>query len=367
VRLRYALFVLLFSISLTGQEEPLPPVTPRAPSAEVMLIALASEPIRDYREPSLADAARNNDYVTFDALYREAKARGENVAAFDALHALWTYNVTDPIGAFYGADMYERLSRAYPGFAAFIADHSIVDSNGNVFYPTSETREFVLARALEGRTTSRTLVAGDLLSPPTPAPVQSARNDDGLRARRSSRTTTKPATSVVAEKTQKTAPAATIKSGGQAILPVPAAAPAAVPVPAHARASQSATGQAGLPVLHEAAPAPVFEAKEPVAIPEPIAPVVIAQQQPAQTSTQQQPLVDASATSRGILLIVIGLLGVGLLAVMFRTPKETVPPSIVTTTVKPAEPVANAEDEKPVAPVEPLRRPAGGRANGSRG
>jgi hypothetical protein len=363
VRLRNAaLFVLLFSLTpLAGQEEPLPPVTPRiAAQPEVMLVALASEPIRDYHGPTLAGAARNNDFVSFDALYREAKQRGENVAAFEALHELWTYNMTDPIGAFYGADMYQRLSRAYPGFAAFIADHAIVDNNGNTFYPTAETREFVLARALEGKTAPRVLIAEERLGAAKSAPVREARTnggrtndgltnaarandgraddgrtDEGLRARRSS-------------------VAPVVKKGVAAPAPVVAEA---APV-----------------VVAETTPAPAIEVKEPVAIPE-AAPVVSAEQQPLQppagvteTAAAQQPLVNASATSRGILLIVIGLIGIGLLAVMFRTPKETVPPSSVTTTVKPVEPsAAKQEEAKPAAPVEQIRPRTGGRASGSRG
>lgn len=331
-----ALFVLLFSITpLTGQEEPLPAVTPRSIEPEVMLVALATEPIRDYHQPTLAEAARNNDFVSFDALYRAAKERGENVARFTTLHELWIYNVTDPIGAFYGADMYARLSRAYPGFAAYIADHAIVDNNGNTFYPTAETREFVLARALEGTSAPRVLIAeSDGLTTPKPAPVREA------RARRSATTRR--------------------------------AAPAPVPAPVVAQPAPAVVAETPAP-----ASAPVVETKEPVAVAEqPVQqqPAAV-QQQPVTvpapavaTTSQQQPIVDASATSRGILLIVIGLLGVGLLAVMFRTPKESAPPSITAPVVKPAEPVNETmAEEKPPAPVEPIRPRAGGRASGSRG
>ncbi|HEX8254623.1 MAG TPA: hypothetical protein VF846_15880, partial [Thermoanaerobaculia bacterium] len=109
MRINHALFVLLFTVPLTAQEAPLPVVTPRTADPDVMLIATAVEPIRTFHGPSLAEAARNNDFATFDALYREAKQRGEAVAQFETLHQLWTYNVTDPIGAFYGQEMYERL------------------------------------------------------------------------------------------------------------------------------------------------------------------------------------------------------------------------------------------------------------------
>lgn len=158
---KYAVVVLLVSLvsfaafSVIGQEEPLPSVTPKdAPAlvtSEFPPVVLAVEPIRALHEPTLAEAARRNDYVTFDALYRKAKERGESVAAFATLHELWSWSMADPIGAFYGSEMHDRLAAAYPDYAKYIADQRIVDSRGNVFYPTSETRAFLLAQALEAR------------------------------------------------------------------------------------------------------------------------------------------------------------------------------------------------------------------------
>jgi hypothetical protein len=354
VRPNHALFVLLFTLTLTAQEEPLPVVTTRDAVPEVMLIATAVEPIRDFRGPTLAEAARANDFISFDALYREARQRGESVVAFETLHELWVYSVTNPIGAFYGADMYEKLARAYPGYAQFIADYSIVDNNGNVFYPTAETREFVLARAIEGRA-ARVLVAGDGLTTPTPAPVAADRSEDrvadapvvatrqragGRSAHRSTGTAAKATTETTAA---ATAPAAPVVSRSSAVAET---APVVVP-------------EVAAPIVADVAP--VVED-----VPQPI----VSQPVPARTAiveTVPQPVsaAEGSGSSRWILLIVIGLLGIGLLAVMFRTPKET--PSVVR---QPAPKV----DEKPVAPVEPLKRPEGpqrasgkNRASGSRG
>lgn len=349
MRLNHALVVLLFTIPLTAQEDPLPVVTARNAAPEVMLIATAVEPIRDFRQPTLAEAARANDFISFDALYREARQRGEPVAAYETLHELWVYSVTDPVGAFYGTDMYEKLARAYPGYAQFIEDHSIVDSHGNVFYPTAETREFVLARAVEGRS-PRVLVAGDGLQPPQP-----------VAADRSDRAADAP---VVATRQRA--------SGRSSQRSAPAAAPARVapkaPVVAEA---------APAPVVAEAVAAPAVVAEivsEPAApvvedVPEPVVAAQPVAAPPAVVATVPQPAAaaDASPASRGILLIVIGLLGIGLLAVMFRAPKETLPAPAA------KQPAANV-DEKPVAPVEPLKRPEGpqrasgkNRASGSRG
>ncbi|HYK01172.1 MAG TPA: hypothetical protein VE974_05405 [Thermoanaerobaculia bacterium] len=339
MRLNHALVVLLFTIPLTAQEEPLPVVTARDAAPEVMLIATAVEPIREFRGPTLAEAARANDFISFDALYREARQRGEPVAPFETLHELWVYSVTNPIGAFYGTDMYEQLARAYPGYAQFIEDYSIVDSHGNVFYPTAETREFVLARAIEGRT-ARVLVASDLIGTPKPAPVDVDRSDRsdraadapvvaprqraGGRGANRSTATKAPAAPLVAEVAPVTAK----------VVPAPVVVPEV----------------AATPVVAEAAP--VVED-----VPQPIVAAPPAPAQPALVETVPQPAAaaDTSPTSRGLLLIVIGLLGIGLLAVMFRAPKET-PVSILN---QPAPKSAVKADEKPVAPVEPLRRPEG--------
>ena len=358
MRPNHALFVLLFTLTLTAQEGPLPVVTARDAAPEVMLIATAVEPVREFRGPTLAEAARANDFISFDALYREARQRGEPVAAFETLHELWVYTVTNPIGAFYGADMYEKLARAYPGYAQFIADYSIVDSNGNVFYPTAETREFVLARAIEGRS-PRVLLA-DTLGTPKPAPVAVADASDdrvadapvvATRQRAGARSARRSTSGTAA-----TAPVVTRASTVAETAPVAAktAAPAPAPV-----------------VVPEVAAAPVVAEVAPVVedVPQPAVP---AQQVPARTAvveTVPQPAAAAegSGTSRGILLIVIGLLGIGLLAVMFRAPKENAPAPIF------QQPVPKV-DEKPVAPVEPLKRPEGpqrasgkNRASGSRG
>ncbi len=289
------------AFSVIGQEDPLPPVTPKAsldltaiPLAEPTIV-LAAEPIREYRPPTLLEAARHNDYITFDALYAAAKKRGEDVSQFDALHELWTYSVTDPIGAFYGLELYERLSRAYPGYAKYIEDFRVVDSRGNVFYPTSETRAFLLDRAVEGRPSPRVLVAET-----KPAPVRATPK----------RTVVAPAPVV-----EKTAP----------------------------------------PVV---VPEPIVVAETPAVAPPVAEPVVIAAKEtaPAPAPLPVAATVPNKTASRGILLMIIGLIGVGLLALILRTPRE--------------EPLTVMQHPH-VNNVEPLRKPqatAGEtRATGSHG
>ena len=269
---------LAIDVSVIGQQDPLPVVTAR-PNAEIPLaeptVVLAVEPIHEYQAPTLLEAAKRNDFVSFDALYTTARSRGDDVSQFATLHELWTWSVSDPIGAFYGRDLYEKLSRAYPGYAAYIADFRIVDDRGNVFYPTSETRAFLLDRVNERR-----------------APrVQIAR--------------------VVSASTPTSKPKPEV---GQEAHTTPAPAPVVAP-----------------PVVIAAQPAPVV------------------QQQPAPQPTQQlqQPSATQKPTqqptsNRGILLLIIGLIGIGLLAVILRTPRE--------------EPIKIVQTPQPPANVEPLRK-----------
>jgi hypothetical protein len=321
--------VAVVAISVTGQEEALPAVTPKTTVGEIPLaapsIVLAVEPIRDYRNPTLIEAARHNDYVTFDALYTAAKKRGEDVSQFATLHDLWTYSVTDPIGAFYGRDLYERLNRAYPGYAAYIADYRIVDNRGNAFYPTSETRAFLLDRVIEGRT-PRVVIASKsprVEQASTPAPRR--RSTPAVARARA----TVPAPAVVKPPAvrQESAPTTAPVS-----IPVPApVSTASAPVSEATHSSASTpTPVATKPVLTEAAPRPAEAAPAP-AVAAPVAAV------PAAATQPERPM-----GGRGLLLLFIGLIGIGLLAVILRTPREE-PMKIV--------------QEPPANNVEPLRKP----------
>jgi hypothetical protein len=282
------------AVSVIGQEEPLPPVTAR-PLSDIPLsapaIALAVEPVQEFQAPTLLGAAKSNDYLSFDALYTAAKTRGEDVSQYATLHELWTYSVTDPIGAFYGRDLYARLARAFPGYATYIDDFAIVDSRGNTFYPSSETRAFLIDRIVEGRSTPQVQIAEHQPIPP------------------------RPPKSVVAEAKPEPAQA----------KPEPVAVSVAPPVVITPESVQQ-----------QPAPAPVT-------VPAPAPAEQVAQlpaTQPAQPAQPTRPLA-----GRGILLVIVGLIGIGLLAVILRTPREEQPVRII----KPEPPVASN--------VEPLRKP----------
>jgi len=297
VRVRYLIILVLIafagaiSFSVTGQEEqqPLPAVTPRG-----VTISLPIEPVVEFHQPTLAEAARINDYVTFDALYTEARKRGQSVAVYETLHELWTWSMNDPIGAFYGPDLYQRLSRAYPGYAEFIEQYRIIDSNGNAFYPTSETRAFLLARAMEGRA----------------------------------------ARVMVAERTTQTAPATARRQlAGRTAGSLPAPAPKTAPAGSRRPDRQAA----GAPKVATVAPAPaptpdpiiteppvvITPAPAPAPAPVTIAEAAPVQQQPVSVpSPPAEPQPKNNLAGRGLLLVIIGLIGVGLLAVILRTPPE---------------------------------------------
>jgi hypothetical protein len=420
VRFKSAVVLLLIVVigtttfPVTGQEEPLPAIQAKGSLGPLTRsIVLPAEPAGvPVPLPTLEDAARANDYVTFEALYRDAARRGDSAAAFAPLHELWTYGITDPVGAFYGPDIYERLTRAYPTFASYIAEYRIVDSNGNVFYPTSETRTFLLERALEGRTPGVQLVDGRSstqrteLRSTTPgsvwdrSPVTSQRSTQRNAA--AQRTTASPKRSATASR-RSVSPrhsTAAAHSGTPASSQAGTAAPRRRTTPkvskhvadvATKTEPKAAAPVEKAPVVAEKAPvvvekAPVVAEKAPVVVEK--TPVVAdqtpvaAEKTPAVTDTAttiteapvvvrgeptETATVDAPATApqpvaaesnfggRGVLLLVIGLIGVGLLAMMLRTPRE-VPASIM----QPPDAAVPPPTDKPSGPtpVEPLRRPS---------
>jgi hypothetical protein len=350
VRTKFAVSVLLLALGITvaatvtGQEEPLPTVHSRAFAIEPAMIVLAVEPIRITQQPTLADAVRRNDYVSFHALYEETKP-----AEYRTLHDLWTWAITDPVGAFYGREMYDRLSRAYPGYASYIETYKIVDQRGNVFYPTSETRTFLLQKALEKASPRVQIAEAPRSASVRSAAVRSASvrsaavRSAGVPPAVPAASRRRRATSTVAKSTPVVA-----KTTPEIAKPAPVQTPAPAPVQATAPAP-----------VQTPAPAPVQTTPPVVVTPD------------GGVDAAGPAGVDAGVPEKrtpnsGILLLVVGLIGVGLLAVILRTPREATPTSIIQPqAAPPAEPEVNA-------PVESIRRPGSGdspkpRATGSHG
>jgi len=155
----------VLTLSATG-EEPLSLVIPKATLPSVVT---AVEPSHETASVTLADAARQNDFTAFEALYT-----AHPNPAFADLHALWTYSQTERVGAFYGEELHTRLARRYPAFAAYIDEYKIVDSHGTAFWPTAETRTFLVDRALKSDV-------------PTASPIRIATTTHTQRSRRSPR------------------------------------------------------------------------------------------------------------------------------------------------------------------------------------
>lgn len=219
------------------------------------------EPEHTQGELTLADAARTNNYPLFESLYAEAN----DARAFAELHRFWKWSLEDRLGGFYGEERHARFARDYPAYADYIAEFAIVDSNGNTFFPSAETRRFLLQQAMKGNV------------PRKPAPVKVA----GKPAKKVAKPVETPA----------------------AVAPPPVAEPV-VTAPA---------------VMPKPAPAVV---QTPVVRPRPrIAEAPKGAE--ARRSTQPEPRGNSLAPA--IALLIAGLIGAGLLTLMLRTPPEEAP------------------------------------------
>lgn len=238
--MRNATFVVLavaltMSVVAVGQQ-PLPGELPTEPA-------------------TLPDAAALNDFPRFTALYESNPA-----PEYADLHRFWTWSMHDPHGGFYGAEQYHDFASRYPNYAAYMDRYRIVDAKGNAFYPSAETRRFLLSEALAGTVAVKR---------PDPAPV------------RASRAT--PAPPVV-----------------ETVAPAPAPAPLVTPAPVVPAA----------PVVL-VAPEPAGEiARAPTSEPIPVRGAV------------RRNEADRGALTRGILLMIAGLLGIGMVSMALHAPQD---------------------------------------------
>ncbi|HEX6159607.1 MAG TPA: hypothetical protein VF111_05535, partial [Thermoanaerobaculia bacterium] len=360
MRIHAAVVVLILTLvstsQLTGQQEALPAVRARATSADATSLPatpvsaiVREEPTvimplvplaENMAEPTLAETAQNRDYGAFQSRYILARARGEQVAQYDALYELWSWSMSSPTGAFYGPELHDRIAAAYPGFAGYIDEHKIVDQNGNVFYPTAETRTFLLEQALRNTRAPRVQIAGTeaprRATPTTTgiAPLAPSRSRSRARMQKADATTTKPVTTKpITKPVAKPAPvqvatsSSSVPRSSSEFLGDVAAAPPKAQLPATPRNR----GTEELRGTEQPQPATLA-----TMTPQPVKPLAT---QPA----LPQP---ASRTGgRAVLMIIIGLLGAGILAVLLRAPKEE-----PVTVLPPIEPKGE------VGKVEPIRK-----------
>ncbi len=266
-----AVVVLTFvlGVSLTGQQVDLP--------AEPVRVSMSTS-------STLADAIRHNDFAAFDSMYLAAVRRGEMVHEFADLHRLWTWAMSDPTGAFYGVEKRAEFARAYPGYANFIDQFRIIDSNGNAFYPTAETRAFLLQQAEIG-----------VIARVEPAPVPSV----------------KPVIRETREPVQiaQVAPIAT-PDVAPALKPVSPSPVAGTSQPVSPQVTTAITDRRELVRVTGGATSEAARKRH----------AAITQRfvEEVQTRTVSSP--DRSGLGRGIFLMIVGLLGIGMVTMMLQAP-----------------------------------------------
>ncbi len=137
-----------------------------------LFLALAS-PMADENaiRKDLRESAAANDLSRFDAVLERARDYVETmplgarrnrfrraVLTAGDISKVWHFAVTDDHGLYYDDErfpfFYDHLAADYPGYARFIKEYRVLDSTGLPLYPTRETRDFLLKRLENTRTTS---------------------------------------------------------------------------------------------------------------------------------------------------------------------------------------------------------------------
>jgi hypothetical protein len=137
----------LLSLSAAVVERPLPNRIPAIVPA-ILLTALR-------------DANDANDARRFDAALAVAKSLAEamplgaqrnefrrSIIIYQDVGIVLGFAMRDRYGAYFNDDslpgLRDRLNADYPGYDEYIAGYRVADRKGNVLYPTSETRTFLL-------------------------------------------------------------------------------------------------------------------------------------------------------------------------------------------------------------------------------
>jgi hypothetical protein len=280
---RVVAIVAVFSVSAVGQQ----PTVLIYPSTSV---DLPVEPARLAVPMTLGDAAKHNDFPMFDAMFAAAPAR--EASAYAELHSFWKWSMTDPVGAFYGDDTHARFAAEYPDYANYIADFGIIDSHGRAFYPSAETRTFLLRKAISGRA----------------AVVAEVKKPAVVRQRKASVWVPASAGTVRAKARTHTA----------AVKPAPIKIAASKPVAARPVAIRPAV-------------------VKPVAV-QPVVVKPVAVKTVAVKATAPIPVAPKTDTrfGRGLLLMIAGLIALGMLSLVFSASGDEEP---VQEQAEPAEPL----------------------------
>ena len=181
------------------------------------MVAPPSRSLRSELQTAFEAAQHNSRDAFRDALVQSKSMLtsyppgGERTAAANLVDVLndvdkiWDYQFTSPTGAFFdtSSEPY-RIASKYPGWDAAIRRQIITDQNGAKFYPTHETRDFLLAESAQR--------LSHLTGKPVPPPASSTRGTTTI-ARPAPKVTPPEAITTIttSEKTPKPKPHHTTK------------------------------------------------------------------------------------------------------------------------------------------------------------
>lgn len=131
----------------TAVPKPLPHRLPAIVPAIVLTALRDTNAHNDFRrfEGALAIAKSIADVMPFGVQRNELRRA---ILIYEDVDAVWSFAVRDRYGAYFNDDslpgMHDRLNADYPGYDDYIAEYRVADRKGNVLYPTTETRRFLL-------------------------------------------------------------------------------------------------------------------------------------------------------------------------------------------------------------------------------
>ena len=325
---------------------------PREPDVRADMQAPPSRDLRDTMRNAQAAAESNNreGFRTSLIAAREIAATyppgGERTAATEAIavlndvERLWEYQFSSPTGAFFDASAENgallAMLNKYRGFDEAVRRQTIVDANGTRFYPTRESREFLLRESSQrlarlGVKTGTTPVARATTPAPVPATRPAVTTPAPSTPRKTPTTTTATTTprkrsAVKSPATKRTTSTPRTSSKPRATAKKPAVKRTAAETAAPPKATEPAPVAATTDDLTIGS-SPVVSTTETTETIAPISETTTSTGTSATMSAQPSETATAATTTaekpagrgRSIMMpLVLILIGVGVLVVLFR-------------------------------------------------
>lgn len=145
--LAMAVFLAVSTAVPKTAPKPLPHRLPAIVPAIVLTALRDTNAANDFRrfEGALAVAKSLADVMPLGAQRNDLRRA---ILIYEDVDAVWSFAVRDRYGAYFNDDslpgLHDRLNADYPGYDDYIAEYRVADRNGNVLYPTTETRRFLL-------------------------------------------------------------------------------------------------------------------------------------------------------------------------------------------------------------------------------